>query len=285
MMKLVIIGWILVILGIIIKVLPKIAKYFYVQVPEIAGGVVISKISGRTGRILKEGLHLILPWHYVKVISLERRTSREIIIDSIPTKNGGVITYKCSYQFKPCINHLGRFIENDESLIQKGIEDMIKSFIGQFSANYTVDQLLKKWGELEKFVCDKFKEEYEAYDEILKKNVKYTELEHKYGVEIIRLSLTDIDLPKELQEQREKALKERYFEEGEKKRWQNTIKRIKKSFPNISDEKALNAIQVERDKIKKHVIEIEGLNLNEIARNINQTISKTINEILNGGKK
>lgn len=275
------IGLTLIVIAILLKFLPKLISRFYVIIPEVKGGVVISKISGRTGKILKEGVHFILPWWYIKIIPLEKSVPKEIIIDSIPTKDGGTVSFKCSYQYRPCINHLNKYIENDESIIRTGIEDMIKSFIGQFATIHTTEEIIKSWGELENFVYGKFKESHECFDEYLNKKVKYTDLEDKYGVEIIRLSLTDIDLPPEIQAQREKVLKERYNETGEKKLWENTLKRMKqiKNKFNLPDKDALNAIQVERDKIQKQVIEIEGLN------EITKTITQSIIEAFKGGQK
>lgn len=256
------------------KIFPVIFRNFFAQIPEVHGAVVISKLSGRTGRILKEGLHLKLPWQDVKTFSLEKRAVKEITIDSVPTKDS-TISIKISYQYRPCINHLNRFIENDESMIGKGIEDMIKSFVGAFANLYTTKEIRTQWQKLEESVRQRFKEEHEIYDEYLKKHVKYTDLEDKYGVEIIRVTITDIDPPREVQEALEKEVKETYIEEGEKRRWTNTLKRIKQikeAAPEISVHEALNAIQIERGLTKKQVMEIEGLP--EVAKIFANTVTE-----------
>lgn len=274
-MRLQIIGLILVILAILLKIFPYLMKLFIVKVPPVYGAIIISKISGRTPRILKEGMHLKFPWQYAVIFSLEKSVPKEIVIDSIPTKDGGTATIKCSYQYHPSFNHLQKYIENDESMIKNGIEDMIKSFIGQFAAKHTIDEIAQKWEILENFVREKFKEEHYYYDETLNRKIKYKDLEDRYGVEIIRVSITDIDFPEEIQKRREKRLQEIYLEKSEKERWKNTLRRINqiiKKDPNKSFEKALKAIETDRGLINKQIIEIEGLP--EILKKIIEGVSK-----------
>lgn len=208
-------------------------KWFLVSVPEVTGLVTVNLLTGKLATY-GTGLNVRYPWEQAKMGNyLNLRIETVERIESYPSKNGPLMMVKWAYQFKALRNRLDSYIGADDSTIKEGLDNIGSSNL-QTSIN-------KRDAE----DCKKEKEEIE--EELVSEFAKIKP-EDLYGIELIKISLADIDYEEKYQRVR--------VTEAIAEKLKGIAKKLRTG--DISEKDALNAAMIINGDIKKTVTEVEG---------------------------
>lgn len=219
---------------------------FLVSVPEIAGLVTINLFSGGGRRYCcyPTGIHFRFPWEQVK----ERNyIDLQIITDSrgesYPSKapeaergGGPMMLAKWSFQYRPLMERLDRYIAVDETTIKKGLIDVGSSFLSTKIASMGPDEAKASQPQIESDLRSQFEGMIPPPEDL-------------YGIQILRVALADLDY----EERYQRSLTSKQVAE----RLKEIAAGIRRGHPEISEKDALNAAMIINGDIKKSIQEID----------------------------
>lgn len=224
-------------------------RQFFISVPEVTGLVTINLITGRL-HPYRTGVHFRYPWEQVKggnylnlrIVTQERK-------ETYPSSDGPLMEAEWSFQYRPTIEGLPRYIAVDESTINKGLVDVGSSFLSSQIAKKEAIECKKEQTGLEGELKRTFEEEKIKIKLADGKEEEIT-LEEFYGIDIVRVSLADLDYEEKFQQVR--------VTEQIATRLKKIAAGIKAENPDISSKDALNTAMIINKNVTKHVQEVEG---------------------------
>jgi len=193
--------------------LSKLMRRFIVSVPPATAFVTLNPLlsffsmPGNPNVTYGPGDHISYFWEEreksgnlsLQVITME-------FTEEVPGKNVQLLITG-SMQFKVDLSNASSFIGIDESTIRAGIIDLIKAEISQKLAGNTIDKAKSKLEEMNKDLFKKFSMlelPAEPGDTEKKYNPdKPSEYERKYGILVVAVTVTGIDIPEKTQETRD----------------------------------------------------------------------------------
>jgi hypothetical protein len=186
------------------KAVISLSKYFIIRVPQAQVFVTLNGlrtffgIPGDANVKYGTGDHVTYPWESRDEkgnLSLDIITL--VYTESVPGKDSK-LEVTGSMQFRVDIKLAERFIGVDQSTIVSGIVDLIKAAISGRLATKTADEAK---AEIEQMNIDLLKKFGLAEEGAKDPNV--SKLENVYGIELIAVTVTGIDLPQKVQETRD----------------------------------------------------------------------------------
>ena len=231
-------------------------RIFLVSVPEITGLVTINYFGGA----LKEyetGLNFKFPWEQVKDGNyIDLRIKTVTVSEDYTSSDGPLIKIKWSYQFRPKKEQLSTYIGVGVSTIEKGLTDVGSSFLSADIGKRLAITVKREQAKIESKLQKAFENTEVKMDDGSK-----LKLEDLYGIELIRVSLADVDYEERYQKAR--------ASEQVAARLQNIAKKIKagealkgstivEAMPDISDKDAMNIALIINGNVQKNVQEVEG---------------------------
>lgn len=263
----------------------------FIVIPTIHYGVVI-RFKKRTGRVISEGLHLIIP--FIDAVELFESTIVTKDIEgsffSGTDENGSAgrleIKIKGSVQWSPDPEMLVEvFIRISEEALANGLIDSIKgelgiiagvedgaSFIGKRRAiNLLINCVLRlsnpphQKDKIEpENIIQYYEERASEIEEMLKNEVKNigdrSAIEELYGIDIVRFALSNIDFSDatkkalELKRQTEETIRAKQVTMNAKIAMTQGLIEL-----GIGPREALNSAEVNLDQAKKKIFSAEGL--------------------------
>jgi hypothetical protein len=226
-------------------------RLFLVSVPEVTGLVTINLLTGEL-HPYGTGIHFRFPWEQVKegnFINLRIVTQERS--EDYPSEDGPVLKVKWSFQYKSTVEGLPKYIAVDETTVNKGFGDVGSSFLGARIASEKAEACVNTREAIEKELQKKFEDVVKLGD-----TAKDHNLEQLYGVDLLRVSLADIDFETKYQGARST---------------QATAKKLKEVASNIqkgkkiNDKDAFNAALIINGDVKKSIQEVEGEGGNALA--------------------
>lgn len=118
-----------------------------VIIPNVHFGVV-QRFSKRTGRILKEGIHLVIPF-FDEVLLIEQLLKNkplEVKVtskDELPIEIVGSIQYRAASTITDAQGR-NRFVEMDETVIENGINDAVEAELGIIAGLTTAEDFIQE---------------------------------------------------------------------------------------------------------------------------------------------
>lgn len=212
-----IIGWIGFVIGLAVgvKVAFWLSPRFVIQVPQAQAFVTIDDLHTLLGRegdanvVYGPGTHISFPW---ESRSEKGNLSIEIITlpfsDEVPGKDTR-LSVRGSMQFHVDLECAWRFIGIDQSTIQGGIVDLIKSTVSSELAVMTADvakaqiQSLNNKLYLEFGLGPSTDVPAEEPREPSVTQGQVSNLEHRYAIKVIKVTIAEIDLPDRVQKTRD----------------------------------------------------------------------------------
>ena len=183
-------------------------RWFLVSVPEITGLVTVNFFDG-TLKPYGTGIHFRYPWEQVKegnYINL-RIVTQEFgkdgqSVETYPSSDGPEMLVKWSFQYQATITGLPQYIAVDETTINNGLREIGSSFLSGKISEFNAEDLRKTdRSKLEQALIDHF--EKKKHRMRLGGEVRDGTLEELYGIDLIVVSLSDIDFSKLYQQARE----------------------------------------------------------------------------------
>lgn len=222
------------------------SKFFLVSVPEVTGLLTVNVFTGKL-KTYNTGLHFRWPWEQVKEGNfINLRITTESMEESYPAADGPIMLVKWSFQYRPLAeatydkdgkSSLERYISADDETIKKGLKDVGSSILSADIAGYASAECKKNQKKIE----EKLEGEFEKMAPTPK---------DLYGIELIRVSLADVDYEPTVQAVRaseQVAAKLTEIAEG-----------IRNKHPEISQKDAMNAALIIHGKVRKDIVEVEG---------------------------
>ncbi len=219
-------------------------KPFLVSVPEVTGLLTINLLTG-TLRPYGTGMHFRFPWEQVKVgnyINLRTITPNQRK-ESYPSADGPAMIVKWSFQYIPRLELLPRFIAVDQSTIDNGLGDVGSSFLSAEIARRNAIDCKTNQAQLEAGLQSAFEGQFN-------RGVIGETVEHFYGIDIVRISLADVDYDEKFQRAR--------TSEQVAKRLRDIATAIITEHPDIKPKDAMNTALIINGDVSKNVQEVEG---------------------------
>lgn len=248
---------IIFLIGVVVVVLSLVAlniKHFMVSVPEVTGLLTLDIVTGKL-KPYGPGLHFRWPWEQLKDgLFINLRIVTEPMEETYPSKDGPAMLVKWSFQYRPSttriydskgMSPLERYISSDDNTIKAGLKDVGSSILSADIAKLSAEESKEKQKELE----DRLEKEFETKSPPTPWDL--------YGIEIIRVSLADVDYEPDVQKVKASQVVATTL--------QSMAKNIQKDNPDISQKDAMNAAMIIDGKITKHVVEVEGEGGNALA--------------------
>jgi len=202
-------------LAIGVKVASSIAPWFIVRVAQAQVFVTINSLHtflGRKGEAnvtYGPGMHAAYPW---EERDPKGNLSLDIITlpfeDEVPGKDTR-LKVKGSMQFRVDIKHAPSFIGIDQSTIQGGIVDLIKSTISSKLATMGADDAKAAITQINTDLMAKFgfappkNDDTDASPDLPGKDSRISDLEKQYSIEVVAVTIAEIDLPEKVQASRD----------------------------------------------------------------------------------
>ena len=255
-----------------------------VSIPTVHYGLV-TRWGKRTGRVLDEGLHFVIP--FIDLVELFKyHVATKPISESFLSKDRLQVMIKGSVQWRPDKSLLNRaFVEMSEDAISEGLESAIKSelgiiagtksglaFIGnreaigflincvlRLSVPPHVKEGLKPSERLRYYIENALNIRKHLTDEG-KNTEDRSPIEARYGIDIVEFALADVDFsPKTIE-----ALEKRKQVEGELRAQDAQFKKIaviteELKAKGLTPQEAVNAAQAIIGNAEKKVFSVEGL--------------------------
>jgi regulator of protease activity HflC (stomatin/prohibitin superfamily) len=234
----------LITLIVILLVIALSIKHFMVSVPEVTGLLTVNVF---TGKLIPygTGLHFRFPWEQVKEGNfINLRVVTENMEESYPAQNGPVMLVKWSFQYRPYLQYLERYISSDDNTIKQGLKDVGSSILSANIAGLPADDCKKNQQAVEEELRREFGAMAPTPEEL-------------YGIELIRVSLADVDYEPTVQAVR--------ASEQIAAKLQEIAAKICKEHPEIKQKDAMNMAMIIHGKVTKNVVEIEGEGGNALA--------------------
>ena len=210
---------------------------FLVSVPEVTGLLTVNALTGDL-HPYGTGLHFRFPWEQVKEGNfINLRLTTESVEETYPAKDGPLMLVKWSFQYRPRVELLERYISADDHTIKEGVKDVGSSILSASIARQFADNCKKRQHAIE----ERLRAEFAA------SNPRPEDL---YGIELVRVSLADVDYEPTVQAVR--------ASEQVAAKLRQIATAIRTDHPEISQKDAMNAAMIIHGKIKKDVVEVEG---------------------------
>jgi len=212
-------------------------RIFIVSVPEVTGLLTVNYI---TGNLIPygTGVHFRFPWEQVKAgnyLNLRLTTVREE--ETYTSKDGPVMMVKWSYEYKPLLTRLDRYITSDDSTIKEGLSDVGGSILSSIISQIKSDDCKSTQRAIETELKLKFDQMTPTPADL-------------YGIELVRVSLADVDFEPTVQAVR--------ASEQVAKKLREIATAIRVDHPEISQKDAMNMALVIHGKVTKGITEVEG---------------------------
>lgn len=208
-----------------------------VSVPEVTGLLTVNVFTGRLTPY-GPGLHFKLPWEQIKEgLYINLRVITEDMEESYPSQDGPVMLVKWSFQYRPYLQFLERYIGADDNTIKKGLKDVGSSILSANIAGFPADNCKRNQQAIETELRAEFGTMTPTPEEL-------------YGIELVRVSLADVDYEPTVQAVR--------ASEQVAAKLRQIATAIRADHPEISQKDAMNAAMIIHGKIKKDVVEVEG---------------------------
>lgn len=232
------------VLGLVLVALS--VKTFLVSVPEVTGLLTINVFNGHLVPY-ETGLHFRFPWEQVKEGNfINLRVITESMEESYPAQDGPVMLVKWSFQYRPSAravydnngrSPLERYIGADDNTIKTGLKDVGSSILSANIAGYPAERCKQNQQVIETELRREFETMTPTPEEL-------------YGIELIRVSLADVDYEPTVQAVR--------ASEQVATKLSQIATAIRTDHPEISQKDAMNQAMIIHGKIKKDVVEVEG---------------------------
>ncbi len=217
--------------------------YFMVSVPEVCGLLTIN-LKNSELRAYGTGVHFRYPWEQVKKGNfINMRLITKTVEEDYPTANGPVLKVKWSFQYRPTLEGLVRYIAVDESTINDGFVHIGSSFFGSQLINRSAEENKANVKELEEKLQASFEDDRFIDDRELARNI-----EDLYGVNLIEVSLAIVDYEDNYQKVK--------TSEAVAEKIKDIASNLKEG--DISYKDAKNLALIINGDVKKHVQEVEG---------------------------
>ncbi len=224
-------------------------RFFLVAVPEVTGLAVLNFFTGEL-RELRSGLRFKFPWEVVRrenFVSLELvKQERE---ETYASQDGPMLKVKYSYQYRPALGRLVKYIQVDESVINAGFTDITSSLLSEILGGKVAVYAREHVKEVEGQVVERLKN-----DRVDVGGVKQTwkeKLEELYGINFKLVAMADIDYSDDYQQVRSGKARMSVFAE--------TVKELQAQTGLVNPKDAVNTVLVEQGKAEKKIFEIENL--------------------------
>lgn len=275
-------GW-LTVLGLLLIIGTLIVNAIVI-VPTVHFGQVL-RFKRRTGRILKEGLHFVVPF----IDSVELFKSELVTTDvgeSFFSKDNLEIMIKGSVQWRPDEALLdSTFVEMSENTITKGLVDTIKSELGIIAGTKKGEAFIKDREAISLLINSVLRlsapphiaenlspaERLQYYIDntpVIRKRLAdepknvndRSDLENLYGIDIIRFSLADVDFSQTTKA----ALEKKKQAEAEMKAAQERFQKKKEIIEQLKSlgidaDAALDSAEVATNEAEKKIYSIPVL--------------------------
>lgn len=219
-------------------------RAFLVSVPEVTGLLTINLLNGEL-RPYGTGIHFRFPWEQVKegnYINL-RTITPEQRKESYPSADGPAMIVKWSFQYIPRLELLPRFIAVDQTTIDKGLGDVGSSFLSAEIARRNTIDCKENQAVIERGL-------QEAFEGPFSRSAVGETVEQFYGIDIVRISLADVDYDEKFQRAR--------TTEQVMERLRGSANKIHDEHGEISSKDALNAVMIVNGDVTKNIQEVEG---------------------------
>jgi len=217
---------------------------FLLSVPEITGLLTVDVFTGAL-RPYGTGFHLRYPWEQVKAGNyINLRIITEPIEESYPAQDGPSMLTKWSFQYRPRLDMLARYISVDDRTIKEGLKDVGSSILSANIAQVPAADCKKNQQQVEEELKKEFQDLHPTPAEL-------------YGIDLIRVSLADVDYEPTVQAVR--------ASEQVAARLRAIAAAIRTENPAISQKDAMNLALIIHGNIKKDVVEVEGEGGNALA--------------------
>lgn len=267
-------------------------------VPVVHYGVV-TRFGKRTGRVLNEGLNFVVPLAD-SVELYEYKLDTKIINFGFFSKDNIEVIIRMLVQWRPdwritTEDGKNKFIENGEEAILQGMDEAVKSAIGSVIGELAALTFIGKKKVVEKYINSilrlnapphtnpskiksalgteeittmaerlKFYQKFSSeIDYLLKEEGilnQHSELEERYGIDIVAVTMSDVDFNEntqralELKEQTRAKLKADELKKRKKVEMTRDFKEL-----GLSPQSAVNAAEVTMGQAQKEVKSFEGL--------------------------
>ena len=267
-------------------------------VPVVHYGVV-TRFGKRTGRVLNEGLNFVVPV-VDSVELYEYKLDTKIINFGFFSKDNMEVIIRALVQWRPdwritTEDGKNKFIENGEEAIMQGIDEAVKSAVGAVIGELAALTFINKKKVVEKYLNSilrlnipphtkpamikpelgteeiptmaerlKFYQKFlSEIDYLLKEEGvmnQHSELEERYGIDIVAFTMSDIDFNEntrkalELEGQTKARLKSDELKGRKKAKMTQTFKEL-----GLSPQSAVNSAEVTMGQAQKEVKSFEGL--------------------------
>lgn len=212
---------------------------FLISVPEVTGLVTINllvKIGGKTYYCYPTGIHFRFPWEQVKIGNyINLRLITDSKKETYPAMDGPLMQTEWSFQYRPLVDRLDHYIAVDETTINKGLVDVGSSVLSAKIASMKADDCKTSQRQIEADLRTQFEGMTPSPEEL-------------YGIEMVRVALSDLDYSEKYQRARES--------ERIAAKLREIADKLKRG--NIGEKDALNAAMIINGDIKKSVQEVEG---------------------------
>ncbi|MDO8676450.1 MAG: SPFH domain-containing protein [Candidatus Azambacteria bacterium] len=231
-------------------------KVWVISVPEITGLVTIDLFHQGILHPYGPGLHFRYPWEQVKegnYINLRLVTQERN--ETYPSGDGPAILIRWSFQYKPRLEALPTYIAVDETTINEGLINIGSSYLSAKIASLDAEETRKKRPEIEAELLKK-------YEPILNRQPNEPlSVEELYGIDLIKVSLADVDYEKTYQQARTTNIVAKRIKQTAK-----DLQTKEDGTPNtVSDKDALNTALIINGDIEKNVQEVEGEGLQALS--------------------
>lgn len=244
------------------------ARWFLLSVPEVTGLVTVNLFTGSL-RPYGTGLHFRFPWEQVKegnYINL-RIITQEFGkdgkgVETYPSADGPEMLVQWSFQYRATIPGLPRYIAVDETTINNGLREIGSSFLSGTIGRLEAEKIREAdRNKLE----EELRKHYETktHQDFFGGEVKKGSLEELYGIDLLIVSLSDIDFSKPYQQARETRRITGVYKKAAEELRLITVKNGDGTETEVTDEgmshsDAFNNVMTVQGKATKSISVVEG---------------------------
>ena len=202
----------------------------------------------------KEGLHLKFPWWKIELYKRETLSRpfepRKYQSGSLNNDDEGTtVIVSGVMQYRLSDVALFRYAEVDESAIFSGLDAEIDNILAKSIAPLPFDKVVGMKAQLSEELTRHFNKPWtnaEGYERIVG-GKRLTNSEVGYGIEVVKVNLNPIEMPEDIENERNKRKIENIQRQYQSTEWahiQNMMSQMKKTFPEIKDGDLLEAVQI-----------------------------------------
>jgi len=219
-----------------------------------------------------EGIHFKWPWWSIKQFSREIKTL-PIERKAYPVGTSGTVYLTGTIQYRPSPTTLYRLEEVDEDGINTGLFSELDQIVADKLGTDALETAVTRKTDISKDLLEKLTGEnisqscnQQKTRTLFNRTVTYAE--HSYGIQIVKATITEIDLPPDLKLARDDEQKERYQKRSQTTEWEHLIEKMemmKKAFPDLKNELILEAMQIWQKQTTKNISEFKIPDLGSLA--------------------